>query len=144
MFIVPGSAPLGAGRLAGRWQSDLCDMAGAPGGTDRCLYVHLCWPLAAGEVAQRTGGNYFLDCCIGGTLGFAYAFSCFIWAPSRARLRTLHGIPGSLLEDVAVTALLPCCYLAQALNHLDIVDARAHATTATTASPPTPFAGAPK
>jgi len=44
------------------------------------------------------------------------------WDLSRARLRALHGIPGSLAADVCATALCPCCYLAQALNQLDAAD----------------------
>lgn len=119
----------------GRWQSDLFDMTGAPGGKDRCVYTHLCFPCAAGDVARRTGGSYCLDCAIGGTLGMVYAFAGCLWGATRTQLRLQHNIPGSTLEDFCVTTLLPCCYLSQALNHLDIVDA---------ARAPLPISGAPK
>lgn len=122
LAVRAGLQPLGSGRLAGRWLAPLCDMTAHPGGMDRCVYVHLCWPLAAGEVAQRTGGNYVVDCCVGGVFGFGYMFSCLVWSTTRTRLRALHGIPGDVAEDCVVTGLLPCCYLAQALNHLDLVD----------------------
>lgn len=146
MITRPGSTPTGTGRLVGRWLAPLCDMAAAPGGMDRCLYVHACFCLAAGEVAQRTGGSYFLDCAIGGILGFGYCFSCCVWAPTRARLRMMHGIPGDALEDLVVTGALPCCYLAQALNHLDLVgSATARAGAGAPGVPPSAgAAGAPK
>lgn len=108
--------------LRGEWHASFWEMEDAPGGHDRCLYVHVCWCLAAGEVAKRTGGSYSLDCCLGGVAGMYIGFYPCCWGLTRARLRALHGIPGSLPADVCATALFPCCYLAQALNQLDVAD----------------------
>ena len=106
------------------WRAPLCDMASAPGGWDRCLLVHLCWCFPAGEIAERVGGVYAIDCCIGGVCGCLLSpipFYFIPWAFTRKRLRELHAIPGSLLCDCVVTACLPPCALAQALTHLDVV-----------------------
>ncbi len=131
MMVVQHGAVLSTGgvvipptAMVGAWKSDLLDMMGHPGGRDRCVYTHLCFPCAAGDVARRTGGSYFTDCAIGGTLGMWYFFSGCIWGPTRTRLRLMHGIAGSVIDDFCLTSLLPCCYLSQALNHLDIVDAQ--------------------
>ena len=111
----------------GRWRAELLEMSAPPGGDARCVGAHVCWPFYAGEVAARTGGVYFVDCVLGGVLAFFYCANGLFWAPTRSRLRQLHNIPGSLLEDCVVVTVLPCCYITQALNHLDIVDAEAAA-----------------
>jgi Cys-rich protein (TIGR01571 family) len=104
-----------------RWLSDFWDIRGAPGGDARCLYTHFCWCLAAGDVADKVGGSYALDCGV----GFFGMYWCIYWIPfglTRTRLRTAHGIEGSLMEDFLATACCPCCYLSQALNHLELVE----------------------
>ena len=104
----------------GGWKSPLCDLAGEPGGCERCAYTHLCFCLAAGEVAEKTGGSWLVDCCLASTLGCLYFSYCFCWGCTRSRLRAQQGIPGSLCCDFVTTLLCPPCYLAQALNHLDL------------------------
>jgi Cys-rich protein (TIGR01571 family) len=107
--------------LRGAWHTSFWALEALPGGHDRCLFVHLCWCMAAGEIAKRTGGSYSLDCCLGGIAGMYVGFPvCF--GVTRARLRAQHGIPGSLAADICLTAVCPCNYLAQALNQLDVAD----------------------
>jgi len=112
----------GPGARPGAWQAPLWDMSAPPGGEARCLMAHACWCLLAGEVADRTGGSCLVDGLVGGTWG---CFTCAympLWALTRYRLRQRHGIEGSIAEDCLVAGCLPPCYLAQALNHLDIVE----------------------
>lgn len=52
---------------------------------------------------------------------------------TRSRLRARDGIPGSYDEDCCAITWFPCCYLAQALNHLDILDSRVEAAEAAAA-----------
>lgn len=44
------------------------------------------------------------------------------WSFTRTAIRHRDGIPGSCVEDCIAITCCPCCYLAQALNHLDLVD----------------------
>lgn len=55
----------------GKWEADFWDMSAAPGGTTRCLYVHFCFPCAAGDIAHRVTGShgYWIDCICGGLAG---------------------------------------------------------------------------
>ena len=120
------------------WEADLCTMHALPGGTNRCLCVHLLWPCAAGEVAARVDAGpphsahtrYLVDAVCGGVCGCFFCFYCLPWALTRSRLRARDGIDGSILQDVLVTLCLPPCYLAQALNHLDTRDAARAAAAA--------------
>ena len=89
--------------------------------------AHCCWPCLAGEVAERTGGSYLVDCFCGGILAFFYCANGIFWGPTRTRLRHKHNIPGSCTEDVVVTTCCCPCYLTQSLNHLDLADAAAKA-----------------
>ena len=105
------------------WAASLMDMGAWPGGSPRCCYVHFCCCLAAGDVALRVDRNYFYDCCWGGIFGIATCTNGLCWGPTREAVRGKYGsVPGVLVLDVAVTTLLPCCYLAQALNHIDILE----------------------
>ena len=132
----------------GGWKSPLCDIAGAPGGWERCAYTHICFCLAAGEVAEKTGGSWVVDCGIASTLGCLYCAYCCCWGLTRSRLRAQQGIPGSLGHDLLVTCLCPPCYLSQALNHLEISASAAALSTprrSASAAIPTdvrPFSGA--
>ena len=110
--------------LESGWATPLCDMSAWPGGRPRCLYVHFCWPCAAGDVAVRVGRSYWWDCVCGGFLGIATCTNGLCWGVTRTHLREQHKIPGLELLDIAVTSLFPCCYLAQALNHLQVMDMR--------------------
>jgi len=138
--------------IPGKWEASFWDMSAAPGGTTRCLYVHFCFPCASGDIAHRvTGSNgYYVDCICGGLVGMVSTLSssrrdrmcltCFEpilfsalqyfgfysvpWACTRSRLRARDGIPGSYDSDCCSITWCPFCYLAQALNHLDIVDER--------------------
>lgn len=108
------------------WAAPIADMAAWPGGFTRCLYVHACCCLAAGDVAQKVGRDYCVDCCWGGICGIATCTNGLCWGPTRTQVRRSYGnVPGAQLVDIAVTTLLPCCYLAQALNHIDIFEERA-------------------
>ena len=123
--LLAMAAPATVVSFTGEWRAELLEAAAPPGGEERCVCAHLCWPFYAGEVAERTGGLYVVDCFLGGVLAFFFCFQGLFWAPTRARLRRVHNIKGSLIEDCVVTTLLPCCFITQALNHLDIVDAEA-------------------
>ena len=118
------------------WRASLWDVAGPPGGRDRCLRAHFLWCPLAGQIAQRTGGSYFIDGYFGGIAGCLYCFYCLQWGCTRSRLRAQEGIPGSLLEDMATVLLCPPCYLTQALNHLDIVEAERAQRGAGATAPP--------
>ncbi len=73
----------------------------------RCAggYVTCCFCLAAGEVAHRTGGTYFVDCGVPLILGCLMSAAtggvcncplhCFFMGPTRDRLRRMYRI-----EDV--------------------------------------------
>ena len=104
----------------GQWLASFWDMEAGPGNRDRCFYVHFCPCLAAGEVAKRLGGSYALDCCFGGVGGLYVGYYPCVWAFTRTKLRMQFGIAGNWCSDFWLIALFPCCYLAQALNHLDI------------------------
>jgi hypothetical protein len=110
-----------AATLAG-WQAPLWDMGAPPGGAHRCLYVHVCWPCAAGDIAARTHGVWAIDAICGGVLGCFFCFYCVPWALTRQRLRNADSIDGNLACDCLVTTALPPCYLAQALNHMELRD----------------------
>ena len=97
-------------------------MDALPGGRDRCLFVHCCVCLAAGEVAKRSGGHYAVDCCCAGVAGMYIGFYPLCWGWTRAQLRGNFGIPGNLCMDVLITGVFPCCYLSQALNQLDLAE----------------------
>lgn len=58
------------------------------------------------------------------------------WGLTRSQIRRRDGIPGTFLGDCIAVTCCPCCYLAQALNHLDLVDAAAAAGAAPTAGGP--------
>ena len=58
------------------------------------------------------------------------------WGLTRSQIRRRDGIPGTFLGDCIAVTCCPCCYLAQALNHLDLVDAAAVAGAAPTAGGP--------
>lgn len=103
------------------WRVDLISW---PGGW-RCLYTHLLWPFAAGEVARRGGRSYALDCCGGGVIGCALCLYCIPWSLTRAQLRAARGIEGSIVEDAALSFCCPPCYLVQALAELDAADEEA-------------------
>ena len=136
--------------IPGKWEASFWDMSAAPGGATRCLYVHFCFPCASGDIAHRvTGSNgYYVDCICGGLVGMVscprkflcltcfgrfeipfsslqyFGFYSVPWACTRSRLRARDGIPGSYDSDCCSITWCPFCYLAQALNHLDIVDER--------------------
>jgi Cys-rich protein (TIGR01571 family) len=118
-------------RPPGAWLSKLSDASGAPGGEGRCVYVHLCWCLAAGDVAARVPHNppeaRLLDCLCGGLLGCAVCTYCMCWGVTRTRLRHQHNIPGNSFVDHIITLLFPTCYLSQALNHLDLAQGAKYA-----------------
>ena len=118
-------------RPPGVWLSRLSDAAGAPGGEARCVYVHACWCLAAGEVAARVPRNppeaRLLDCLCGGIVGCAVCAYCVCWGVTRTRLRHQYNIPGNSFADLATTLLCPTCYLSQALNHLDLAQGAKYA-----------------
>ena len=59
----------------------LCDCCAAPGGFGTCLYAYCCIMCAAGDVAQKTGGNYCVSCCLPIACGLALA-PC-IWCGDR-------------------------------------------------------------
>lgn len=120
---------------AGTWGTPLSSFDGPPGGCDRCLWTHFCWPFAAGEVAQGIpgppslscatrevccGNAYGADCCLGGVAGCALCLYCLLWGKTRTRLRRAYNIPGSEFADHCITLLFPTCYLTQALNHLQM------------------------
>ena len=109
-----------AGLLEGAWLAPLCEMSAPPGGCNRCLYVHFCWPCAAGEVAERVGRSYMLDFCCGGPWCCYYGVYGICWGLTRSQLRNRDNIAGSAVEDCCLATCCPPCYLAQALNHLDI------------------------
>lgn len=114
----------------GAWLASFWEMHAAPGGTDRCLYVHACWPCAAGDVAKRVGLYYTWDCLLGGLIGMLLTSTYFVcFGYTRSVLRGKFDIPGNLLMDSIATCLFPCCFLAQSLNHLDLAEG-------ITASPP--------
>jgi hypothetical protein len=52
-------------------------------------------------------------------------------------------VPGHLLVDIAATTLLPCCYLAQSLNHMDLLEAARASSAALPVAPPVPLPVAP-
>ena len=52
-------------------------------------------------------------------------------------------VPGHVLVDVAATTLLPCCYLAQSLNHMDILEAARASSAALPVAPPVALPVAP-
>jgi len=107
----------------GGWKSALLDIAGAPGGWDRCLYTHICACFAAGDLAQRTGGSYAVDCALG-LFGCVYCIHGVCWGMTRHRLRAQQGIPGNPVTDCCCATWLPCCVLSQALNHLDLLESQ--------------------
>ena len=111
----------------GGWQISLLDCPSL----SRCCYTHLLFPFAAGQIAQRTHGSYILDCLGGGVVGCFFCLYCVPWGLTRSRLRGMHGIEGSLVDDFLVTLCCPPCYLAQALAQLDAVDAADRARAAT-------------
>ena len=104
------------------WRSGLFDAAFASD-TSSCIAAHVCWPFLAGQVAERTGGSYGVDCCVGGVIGCVYCFYCVPWAITRQRLRRQLNIEGSLVEDALVTLCCPPFYLTQATHELDREDA---------------------
>jgi len=107
---------------------------------------HLLWCLPAGEVAARTGGSALVDgfcgglvcCCLTPPLCL-YAVP---WAMTRARLRAQLGHPPDALSDALVACCLPPCYLAQALNELDLAGA-AGAPALSAPAAPAPARAAP-
>jgi Cys-rich protein (TIGR01571 family) len=112
----------------GGWRSALLDVAGAPGGCDRCLYTHFCTCFAAGDVAARSGGSYCVDCALG-TFGCLYCLYGLCYGATRARLRAQHRIPGNIVSDCLLSTLLFPCTLSQQLNHLDLCEAGAALAT---------------
>ena len=126
------------------WVASLLDMAAPPGGTGRCVYVHFCFCCAAGDVAARVGRPYLVDCLFGGIFGLATCTNGLCWGPTRAMVREHYGnVPGHLLVDIAATTLLPCCYLAQSLNHMDLLEAARASSAALPVAPPVPLPVAP-
>jgi Cys-rich protein (TIGR01571 family) len=123
--LPPAAAAAGAHldpSLRGRWLSSFWDMHELPGGADRCIFVHACFCLAAGEVAKRTGQSYYQDCCLGSIAGMWIGFYPFLYGFTRMKVRAMYGIPGNYGADVCLTGLFPCCYLAQALNQMDLAE----------------------
>ena len=113
------------------WRSALCDIAGAPGGCDRCLYTHFCTCFAAGDVAARTGGSYGVDCGLA-TLGCLWCAYGLCYGATRARLRTQQRIPGNIVCDCLLGTFLFPCVLSQELNHLDLSEAQAALASSST------------
>jgi Cys-rich protein (TIGR01571 family) len=160
-------ASFGAGvcEAGGGWDTGLLDTAGEPGGLDRALYTHACFCLAAGDVAERTGGCYVIDCCLASSLGCLYCLcereasaaqrrrheptdshthrhaDCIPWGITRRRFRRQRGIPGSLLGDVATAMFCPPCVFSQQLNQLDIDAARLAAAASRAAEDSGPVDG---
>ena len=59
------------------------------------------------------------------------------WGPTREAVRGKYGnVPGLLVLDVAITTCLPSCYLAQALNHADILEMGRGPPSALPVAPP--------
>ena len=106
------------------WRAPFWDMSAPPGGEARCLAAHVCFICLAGEVAERTGGSYFFDGILGGTVGCITCAYMPMWALTRYRLRQRLGIRGNPLGDLIVAGCCPPCYLAQSLNELDIAAGR--------------------
>lgn len=118
----------------GAFLAPFWDMSAEPGGSSRCLYVHFCFPCAAGDVAERVFGPqsyaYYVDCCCGGLVGMYFGFYAVPWACTRTQLRVQDRIRGTYDNDCCAAFWFPCCVLAQELNHLDIRDARRAAAAA--------------
>ena len=113
------NSPLEAG-----WAAPLCAMDAFPGGRARCVYVHFCFCCAAGDIALKVNRDYFYDCFCGGVVGLATCTNGICWGTTRTMLREKYRIPGLEVLDIAVVTALPCCYLAQALNHVEIMEMR--------------------
>jgi Cys-rich protein (TIGR01571 family) len=128
-YSGPATAPPAATYVAApprgpprAWRSGLFDAAYSSDNSS-CIAAHLCWPFVAGQVAERTGGSYGVDCCVGGVVGCVYCFYCVPWAITRQRLRRRLNIKGSFVEDALVTLFCPPFYLTQATHELDREDA---------------------
>ena len=113
--------------LPGQWRADLCGCTAPPGNLNRCCYVTWCTCCAAGDVAQRVGRNYWLDCalaCCGAVfipaLNAPVSIHPLVWGLTRQAVRVRAGIPGAYLDDVLTTMFCGCCAIAQELNHLDL------------------------
>jgi hypothetical protein len=89
----------------GPWHSTECDLCAAPGGPGLCLYVVLCQPCAAGDVAHAAGREYLCACLVAPLLahlahneGFGNMIEGCFWAADRRAFAQKFGISDNIVR----------------------------------------------